>query len=424
MCQFTRIRFFFSVRKMTTLSLYTLPVELIHYLFEYVDFGTIFFSFRYVCKRFYAIVDKYNRYELDLRSISKRDFDMFCSKVDVRKIRSLVLSDDLNTPHEIRLFLSRFSLDQYERMENLKLVKVQENQLFPILMHISSSSIRRLSMEICSWKTFSYTIRVLLASVIARSKLETLELNLSFKNLEATGWFPLPISLKSLRLERCTFQEYCLILHQCSNLKHFILRECILYKTDGSLYQPIEKYLSLSLTSFYFGPCFMRMKELLHFLCFTPRLKQLKLIVWTDSTDSVIDGRRWEDFINKTLVDLRDFQFFFDDLTCVDGDSFDIQSYIRSFRTSFWLEKNHWYIVCDYIQTLSIVRLYSLPICNSSLTFYTSAERISASTLPDCRSISSFWTDQVREINVSLIENSEKSFGSSVSFNMKESRTK
>ena len=63
---------------MAVASLDTLPVELVYHILGDLDAETIFFSFRKVCKLFYTIVNTYNRYELDLSSISKIDFHRVC----------------------------------------------------------------------------------------------------------------------------------------------------------------------------------------------------------------------------------------------------------------------------------------------------------------------------------------------------------
>ena len=362
-------------------SLYTLPVELIYYLFEYLDIPTILSSFRYVCKRFQIIVNSYDQYKLDMRLISKIDFDYICHMISPEKIRSIILSNDLNTPYQIRVFLERFTFNQFSRLQSLDLIKIEENNLFAVLMYISKCSLKSLAINCSSWNTFSYTIRVLLSSTIAKSSLEKLHLNISYRDLDMISWPPLPITLKYLRLDSCTFQEYCMILRHSINLHKLTLTDCLMHNSDGSMYQSSDTICPLKLNSLSFGACFMRMKELLIFLSCTPTLNHLKLIIWTDSSDSVIDGNQWENFILQKLPLLNQFEFFFDDLTHVNRNILNIQSYIQSFQTPFWLEQHHWYVSCDYINMLSVIRLYSLPICNPLFTYCTNSKKISCSTL-------------------------------------------
>ncbi len=388
---------------MSSSSLSTLPVELVHYLFEYLDITTILFSFRYVCKRFHTIVNSFDQYKLDMRMISKYNFDRLCQIISPEKIHSIILTNDMNTPYQIRIFLSRFSFDQFSRLQSLTLIKIEENNLFSILMHISKCSLQSLTINCSSWDTFSYTIRVLLSSTIAKSNLEKLDLNISYRDLDMISWPPLPITLKYLRLERCTFQEYCMILRHAINLQKFELTECLMYNSDETIYRPIDIIYPLKLISLSFGACFMRMKELLIFLSCTPKLQYLKLIIWTDLSDSVIDGKKWENFISDKLPLLTRFEFFFDDLTHINQNSVNILSYTQPFRTPFWKENKHWYVMCDYVKTLSVIRLYSLPICNLLYTYYADSRKISDSTWKTTDNQMRL-IHHIRELNLNLNE--------------------
>lgn len=382
-------------------SFSSLPVELIHYLFQYLDINTIFFSFRYVCKRFHTIVDKFDRYTLDMRSISKMDFDRICSILCREKIFSIILTNGMHTPYQIPTFLSRFSFDQFPHLRSLSLNQIEENNLFAILMHLSRCPLQSLTIDCLAWGAFSYTIRVLLASTIAKSHLEKLDLNITYRYLDMISWPPLPITLKYLRLERCTFQEYCMILRHNIHLRQLHLNDCLMYNSDDTMYRPKDLIAPLQLTSLSFGPCFMRMKELLIFLACTPGLQQLKLIIWTDSSDSVIDGKKWENFLSEKLPLLKKFQFFFDDdLGHITNETVNIQSYLQSFRTPFWIEDKHWYVTCDYIKSSSIVRLYTLPICNTSFTYHNNTKKISDSTWKDPK----VFKHHVRELYLNLNE--------------------
>jgi hypothetical protein len=338
-----------------------------------------------------------------MRLISKHDFDHICKIISPEKVFSMILTNDMNTPDQIQTFLSRFSFDQFCQLQSLNLIKIEENNLFSVLIHIDQCSLKSLTINCSSWDIFSYTIRVLLSSTLAKLKLEKLDLNISYRNLDMISWSPLPITLKYLTIERCTFQEYCMILRHTINLHKLTLTECLMYNSDGSMYQSSEPIEASKLNSLSFGACFMRMKELLILLSCTPTLNHLKLIIWTDLADSIINGSQWEKFIEMNLPLLTKFEFFFDDLTFVNQNSLNIQSYIQPFRTSFWLEKHQWYIACDYIKTGSVIRLYSLPICKSVFIYYTNEKIISCSTLITTDNQIDL-THEVHEINLNLNE--------------------
>jgi hypothetical protein len=226
---------------------------------------------------------------------------------------------------------------------------------------------------------------------------------MSYRDLDKISWPPLPITLKYLRLERCTFQEYCMILRHAINLQELRLTECLMYNSDETIYQPMDVIYPLKLTSLTFGACFMRMKELLIFLSYTPKLQYLKLIIWTDLSDSVIDGNKWENFITDKLPWLSRFEFFFDDLTHLNQNEVNIQSYLQPFRTPFWIENKRWYVMCDYVKTVSMIRLYSLPICNFLYTYYADSRKISDGTWKTTEDQMRL-VHHIRELNLNLNE--------------------
>ena len=55
-------------------SLNDLPVELVHYIINYLDTQTVFVLLYEVCKRLKSIVESHHQYELDFCLISKTDF--------------------------------------------------------------------------------------------------------------------------------------------------------------------------------------------------------------------------------------------------------------------------------------------------------------------------------------------------------------
>ena len=84
-----------------------LPVELLYHILNYLDTTTILLSFRYVCQRFYLISNVYKQYQLNLNSCTKSSFYRFCRVINPLNIISLILSDDDQTPGQIK-FISLF----------------------------------------------------------------------------------------------------------------------------------------------------------------------------------------------------------------------------------------------------------------------------------------------------------------------------
>ncbi|CAF4039103.1 unnamed protein product, partial [Rotaria sp. Silwood1] len=94
---------------------------LIHKIFDNLNAETILFTMRCVCKRFYDIVNAYNRYELDFRYISKSDLPLLARIIDPKNIISLTLSNETKRFKQHRLFLQHFHIDQFIRLRSLSL---------------------------------------------------------------------------------------------------------------------------------------------------------------------------------------------------------------------------------------------------------------------------------------------------------------
>ena len=97
------------------------------------------------------------------------------------------------------------------------------------------------------------------------------------------------------------------------------------------------------------------------------------------------------------------FEFFFDDLTHLNQNEVNIQSYLQPFRTPFWIENKRWYVMCDYLKTVSMIRLYSLPICNFLYTYYADSRKISDGTWKTTEDQMRL-VHHIRELNLNLNE--------------------
>jgi hypothetical protein len=108
------------------------------------------------------------------------------------------------------------------------------------------------------------------------------------------------------------------------------------------------------------------MKQLEALLSLTPSLVYLKLI----GGERMIDGKRWEEFIQINLSQLQKFEFFFNVLYPTEKTLEDLELMVASFQTPFWIEHKKWFVNCDYkILYSTTIHLYSLPICKSIFTY-------------------------------------------------------
>ena len=79
-------------------SLPTLPMEILHRIFNELDGTTLFLSVRDVCRSFRAAVDTHHRYALDCAPLSKPDFHQLVRVIRPEFTIALTLSDGERTP--------------------------------------------------------------------------------------------------------------------------------------------------------------------------------------------------------------------------------------------------------------------------------------------------------------------------------------
>lgn len=90
--------------------LLSLPVELIHRIFDYIDTETIVFVIRFVCKQLYSTANTYDRYKLDFRHMFRSDLPLLGRIINPKNVTSLILSDKLHTNDQINFFFHNFLL--------------------------------------------------------------------------------------------------------------------------------------------------------------------------------------------------------------------------------------------------------------------------------------------------------------------------
>jgi hypothetical protein len=102
-------------------TLSTLPVETLHQIFDNLDGTTVLLSVRNVCQRLEAIVNNYNRYELDLTSISTSDFHHLLRVIRPEWVTVLSLSNAEQMPRQIGLFRSLIDIGLFTQLRSLTL---------------------------------------------------------------------------------------------------------------------------------------------------------------------------------------------------------------------------------------------------------------------------------------------------------------
>jgi len=88
---------------------------------------------------------------------------------------------------------------------------------------------------------------------------------------------------------------------------------------------------------------------------------------------------QWEPFIKDKLPSLQIYQFYFSCYPNRFGQYIDPLLILVPFKTLFWLNKG-WFVTCNYIKTLYLIRIYSIPVCVSDFSYMPQLDQVSDST--------------------------------------------
>lgn len=338
---------------MSTPCLYSLPVEVLHRIIDYVDSETIFLSFRTVCKYFYTIINTYNQYKLDFRSITKPAFHHVRHFIQPENVISLIISDQYKTPGQTKLFLSLFDINKFTRLRSINLIQTDSSDLIIYLKHLITCSLVSLSIDRGRYMS---TIPIF----------ETQQL-----------FIQCPIRHLALTQNRIS-QEFLDIFLSSPFLETLMLDGILISDNNDKLPGSMaEKCKLKSLTMNFYSS---NMNTIRLILSFTQSLTYLKLIGQPMTCALTWDGYWWANFIQNNLPKLQFFEFFFDKRIDYTESTNAIESIMTSFRTSFWLERK-WHVACDYYKDTRELKLYSIPICKSTFLYKSIPNKISCSNI-------------------------------------------
>jgi len=371
-----------------------LPVELLYHILNYLDTDTILLCFRYVCKRFYIISNVYNQYKLNFNACTKYNFVRYCRIINPLNIISLILSDDDRTPGQISLFLSYFNLKQFHYLRSLTLLEIEDTNLNLILKDLSHVSLFELAIKSQTFSTWTNQTLLCLSAILEQSSLKQFTLSIWCFEIYDFLW-PNQCRIEYIHISnRITFEQYCTILERCLFLQTFIIKDVLWNDTNIITSTQYRQLKSLTLEDNR-----MDIFKLEQFLSLTPSLIYLKVI----GMAYLIDSYRWEKILRIKLPNLLKFEFFFQSWKNVNYDFSDIESLIRPFQTSFWLENKQWIVNCDYIINPTEVMLYSIPICKPLFQYHDQSNKISCSNFPQIN-IDETMMDKVLELRMNLVK--------------------
>ncbi|CAF1369931.1 unnamed protein product [Rotaria sordida] len=344
-------------------SIQILPVEIFHRIFDSLDVQTILFSIRPVNQLFRALVNSYDRYNLDFKSISKSNFHLLCRSINPQNVISLKLCDDEYTPNQIALFISSFRLRQLTRLHSITLFGIEEFQLNMILKRINLNLLTSFSLNIRQYDNRrKKTTSNFLSLILGQSNIRKIELNIKNDRISSILW-PVNSRIRYLIIDSEISLDNMLTIFSCSPQLHTL----ILKQNLPNLIKNMKQTCSFSqLTSLTIEQLDVTIDQLELFLLLTPSLIYLKLI----GEQCELDGKRCEQFIQINLPYLNNFEFFIDIIKLVPQTQEDIELIIESFRNSFWIEYKKWFVACQLkSNALHRIQIYSIPICKYVLQY-------------------------------------------------------
>ena len=327
----------------------TLSTELLHQIFDYCDTETIILSVRYVCRRFYAVVNTYNRLDLDVNSCSKADNELILRLIQPENITSFKIAVWYEEQWRIPQLISQIDIQRFPRLRTLTLKGIEGSALEHLLQKVTSESLDYVYIHFFDFQYDKWS--TILSLVVTHLNPRKLYLN----NDSSSNYIMKPTlssvncQLKHLVLAKCDYTACLVILQQCPHLETFEMGAC---KTEDN-YETATSFADASFVSslknLTISECSMSPESMVSLLSTTSQLVRLELISRRATLDQLFDGFYWKEIIQKKLRSLSKFDFIFScdlDETCHFAD---IHQLISTFQSDFWIHEKCWLITCTFM---------------------------------------------------------------------------
>ncbi len=394
------------------MKLESLPNELLIELFDYINDIQLLRQFYNLNYRFNRLLFIHSRkFHLNFRSITKKDFDFICRQSlpkILHQIISLDLSDDDDTPYQIKQFLSyNFHLHQFIHLQTLSFYHIRcANTLNQILsqlsqlQHLTSLKFDQIHFHIDEINQFVQTIWSL-------SKLIYFHISdLNFLSYSFMSESIISSSLKELYLMESHFPiDQLTHLFECTPhleklsivvYQNFIYDNLILNDSLRDILPPLTKlnlkFIGVGLSD-----------GLEYIFQLVPNLIELKI----ETLHVNFDGYEWEEMICNYLPKLKQFHLQMSiHFNANDDIEKQADEFLNSFQTSFWIDERQVFFRChwnpEYLDSEQRcpALLYSLPYAFDTFDYMDAT--YSKST---CWSRTDYWFyNRVRNLCIDPVE--------------------
>ncbi|CAF4749691.1 unnamed protein product [Rotaria socialis] len=341
--------------------LINLPTEILYRIFDYCDIETILLKLRRVCKRLRTIVYQYNRFHVEFNERNIMYVRHLLHIVPNHSIVSLNMQL-MKRWYEIFNDLVHKYKSRFTRLRYLRIPEVKDEHWKNLFTN--ENSIELISLKIDFIDTPNSAVFSKLSSMLTKLNVQKLYCRMLEYKAKNMSW-PIPCKLTYLKLRRCLYSEYLLLLLQLPCLKILELEECIM-KTENTCTPSSNISFISQLTCLIITDCSVPIEYLRSLILETPKLRHLKLCYRKEIFKSVVDIYDWEKFIRTELnfLDTCDFLVYY---KIPPNDKTNLQLILAPFLESFWVNEKRWFIGCEYVLGHSTILLYTI---STNFNFY------------------------------------------------------
>ncbi|CAF1992297.1 unnamed protein product [Rotaria magnacalcarata] len=367
------------------MSLERLANELLFDVFEYLSCVDLFHAFNELNCRFNSLLIEYFRHQtyFDFRFIFKEDLSMIRRRylpLFINEIKSICLSDDDQTPHEIDIFISRlYPLHRFQNLQSISLFNIYSiekiNRILDDLQQIPY--LINLNLKQCYIKYDPKNILIMMNNIWSLVNLMDCCLDVYFEDV---------CHLIPPNIISCSIKHLSLSSFQCDLDNLSLLHEHTPYieSLSVNIWDPYDTHCQLSLVP---SLTTLKIKCESSSRIIQALLRKIpNLINLTVQTKKVpMDGHMWKEILNKYLLKLKLFNLKMEfETNGNDNIEQEMDRIIDSYRDHFWIDQHKWFVRCfSYAENdNSLIYLHTLPYVFEYFTMNINENFLFKSTCP------------------------------------------
>ena len=201
------------------------PGEIVELIFGYLSTIDIIRAFFKLSPYTNKSVSNYNFYQVNLVSILKNEFDLICDNIKSHQIKSLILSDGIDTPFQTNLFFSLFQIEEFSfNLSNLSLIDI-DNQSMELIAN-NLYKLNRLS-----------SLTIINSTITCPTILKNVFPQLNRLNISSEWFFQNLIQMDKLQnliiSNQCSFNQLEMLISHAPNL--ISLNICLERESGGNI---------------------------------------------------------------------------------------------------------------------------------------------------------------------------------------------